>query len=100
MLEELFEEIDDIDIPEILSDLVSIPSYDSEQCVVEYIARRLSALGIRYEVTDVALDRQNLIASIGRGEGSLIFNTHTDTVPPGNIDDWSSPPLQLTRKGD
>jgi len=96
----LFDEIDKIDIPEILSDLVSIPSYENEQGVVEYIEKRLRKLGVEYEFTEVAPDRQNLIASIGDGEKSLIFNSHTDTVSPGNIENWDQSPYKLTRKGD
>jgi acetylornithine deacetylase/succinyl-diaminopimelate desuccinylase family protein len=93
------EKIDEIEILELLSDLVNIPSYDSEQRVVEYIAGRLQKIGVEYEITQVAPARQNLIASTGEGEKSLIFNTHTDTVPPGNMENWKHPPLKLTRDG-
>jgi acetylornithine deacetylase/succinyl-diaminopimelate desuccinylase family protein len=93
------EKIDGIEILELLSDLVNIPSYDSEQRVVEYIAGRLQKIGVEYEITQVAPARQNLIASAGEGEKSLIFNTHTDTVPPGNMENWKYPPLKLTRDG-
>ena len=100
MLERKFlDEIDEMDIPELLSALVSIPSYDSEQRVVEYIARRLEEIGIGCKTTEVTPTRQNLTASIGEGEKTLIFNTHTDTVPPGNIENWRKPPLKLTRDG-
>jgi acetylornithine deacetylase/succinyl-diaminopimelate desuccinylase family protein len=93
------EKIDEIEILELLSDLVNIPSYDSEQHLVEYIAGRLQKIGVEYEITQVAPGRQNLIASAGEGEKSLIFNTHTDTVPPGNMENWKYPPLKLTRDG-
>ena len=100
MLErKLLDEISKVEIPEILSDLVSIPSYDSEQRVVEYIARRLEKIGVEYEVTEVAPTRQNVTASIGEEGRTLILNTHTDTVPPGNIENWKEPPLKLTRSG-
>ena len=96
----LFDEIDKIDINGILSDLVSIPSYENEQGVVEYIEQRLRKLGVEYEFTEVAPGRQNLIASIGDGEKSLILNSHTDTVSPGNIENWDQSPYKLTKKGD
>jgi len=100
MLErKLLDEIDEMDIPELLSDLVSIPSYESEQRVVEYIARRLEEIGAGYEITEVAPTRQNLTASIGEGGKTLLFNTHTDTVPPGIMENWREPPLALTRHG-
>ncbi len=100
MLEEkVREKIDEIEIHRLLSDLVDISSYDSEQRVVEYITGRLQKIGAEYEITQVAPARQNLIASTGEGGKSLIFNTHTDTVPPGNMENWKYPPLKLTRDG-
>lgn len=96
----LFDEIDKIGILEILSDLVSIPSYENEQGVVEYIEQRLKKLNVEPEFTEVTYGRQNLIASIGKGEKSLIFNSHTDTISPGNIENWTKSPFKLTRKGD
>jgi acetylornithine deacetylase/succinyl-diaminopimelate desuccinylase family protein len=93
------EKIDEMEIPKLLSDLINVPSYDSEQRVVEYIAGRLQKIGVEYEITQVAPARQNLIASTGEGEKTLIFNTHTDTVPPGNMENWKYPPLKLTRDG-
>ncbi|MDQ1316925.1 MAG: family peptidase, partial [Candidatus Poribacteria bacterium] len=96
----LFDEIDKIDITAILSDMVSMPSHETEQGVVEYIEKRLRKLGVEYEFTEVTPGRQNLIASIGDGKKSLILNSHTDTVSPGNIENWTDSPYKLTRKGD
>jgi acetylornithine deacetylase/succinyl-diaminopimelate desuccinylase family protein len=95
----LSDEIDKINITEILSDMVSIPSYENEQGVVRYIEQRLKKLDVKLEFTEVAPDRPNLVASIGNGEKSLIFNSHTDTVSPGNIENWAKSPFKLTRKG-
>ncbi len=96
----ILDKIDKRDIIELLSDLVSMPSYDSEQRVVEYIAQRLDEINVEYEITEVAPARQNLTAFTGAGERSLIFNSHIDTVPPGNTENWKTPPLELTRSGD
>jgi len=93
-------EIDKISITEILSDMVSISSYENEQGVVRYVEQRLRKLDVELEFTEVAPNRSNLVASIGNGEKSLIFNSHTDTVSPGNIENWDQSPLKLTRKGD
>lgn len=98
--QKIFDEVDKIDIADVLSDLVKIPSYENEQGVVEYIENRLKKLNIRCEFTEIEPNRQNLIASIGDGEKSLIINSHTDTVPPGNMDNWNEYPLKLTKKGD
>ena len=99
MNKEILEEINKVDIPAILSDLVSFASFDSEQGVVGYLANRFDELDVEYKTTDVAPKRQNLIAQIGSGPKSLILNAHTDTVPPGNLDDWEHPPLKLTKRG-
>lgn len=96
----LLDKINKRDIVELLSDLVSIPSYDSEQGIVDYIARRLDGMNVGYEITEVAPARQNLTAFTGDGNRSLILNTHADTVPPGNIENWKGPPLELTRNGE
>lgn len=96
----LFDEIDRINIAQTLSDLVKIPSYESEQGVAEYIENRLRKLNVKCEWTEIEPNRQNLIASIGDGKKSLIINSHTDTVPPGNIENWNTHPLELTKKGD
>jgi acetylornithine deacetylase/succinyl-diaminopimelate desuccinylase family protein len=98
--QKLFDEIDNMNITEILSDLVSIPSYENEQGVVEYIEQRLKKLKADLEFTEVAPGRQNLTASIGDGEKNVILNSHTDTVSPGNIENWDQSPYKLTKKGD
>lgn len=98
-IREILNKIDGVEISSLLADLVSMPSYESEQEIVEYIARRLDKIGVSYEFTEVAPGRQNLIASTGAGEKSLIFNSHMDTVPPGNVENWKYPPLKLTVDG-
>lgn len=90
----LFDEINRIDIVSILSDLISISSYESEQGIIEYISQRLEKLRVKYEIHEVTPINHNLIASIGNEGKSLIFNTHTDTVPPGNINTWKYHPLE------
>jgi acetylornithine deacetylase/succinyl-diaminopimelate desuccinylase family protein len=96
----LSDEIDRINIIDILANLVSIPSYENEQGIVEYIEQRLRKLDVDLEFTEVTSGRKNLIASIGDGKKSLIFNSHTDTVSPGNIENWDQSPYKLTKKGD
>ena len=95
MLQKHFHEKD---ILKLLSDLVSIPSHDNERDIVDYIARRLKKLGVEYEVTEVVSNRENLTAFMGEGERSLILNTHTDTVPPGEAQDWKQSPFDLIKE--
>jgi len=98
--QKIFKEIEKKDAVKILSDMVSIPSYDSEKYVVEYLIQRMEKLGIKYKLTEVAPERHNLIAEIGEGKKSLILNSHTDTVSPGDTSKWTNHPLRLTQKND
>ena len=50
----------------------------------------------QYETMDFGDGRVNLLAQ--RGQPSLLFNVHLDTVPSG--DGWSVSPLELTRQHD
>ncbi len=90
--ERLLNEIDWIDITSILSDIISMGSFESEQEIVKYVSQRLEKLDVKYEIHDVTPINHNLIASIGNEGRSLIFNTHTDTVPPGDINAWKHHP--------
>lgn len=99
ILEEIQRDIDINEIKKLLSDIVEIPSYDQEQEVVDYLADRFGKIGVRCEFTQIEPKRQNLIASIGSGNRSLILNSHIDTVPPGDVDNWRTPPFKLTSKG-
>ncbi len=96
----LFDEVDQIDIISILSDLISISSYESEQGIIEYIGHRCQKLGVKYEIHEVTPINHNLIANIGNEGKSLIFNTHTDTVPPGDINSWKYNPFEPTIEDD
>lgn len=63
------------------------------------IGSRLQALGFTLE----RLDRNgvsNLWATFGTNGPMVCFAGHTDVVPVGNIDDWSSPPFIPTLTDD
>jgi acetylornithine deacetylase/succinyl-diaminopimelate desuccinylase-like protein len=45
-------------------------------------------------------ERPNLIYEIGRGTPKLLFASHMDTMPPGDLSRWSTDPYRLTRVGD
>jgi acetylornithine deacetylase/succinyl-diaminopimelate desuccinylase family protein len=92
-IEEVLREIGEQTVAELLSDLVRIPSHQSEAAVVDYLAERLSALGLASSTTLVEGEtRKNLVVGWGEGPHSLIFNTHMDTVPPGRRELWSHDP--------
>ncbi len=60
---------------------------------------RLEALGFTCE-TLIFGDTTNLWARRGNAAPVLCFAGHTDVVPPGNEDEWSSDPFEPTFKGE
>ena len=78
----------------LLQELVGIPSHENEGAVVDLLCGRFRERGIPFETRLVGPPgRANVIASWGRGEPSLILNSHMDTVAPGDPAGWQSPPL-------
>ncbi len=83
--------IDRKEVVDLLSDLVRIPSVyprmaggKGEAEVAHYLADRLRALGLTPKVTDVHPGRPNVLVTIPGQTGGrhLLFEAHTDTVPP------------------
>ncbi len=86
---------------ELLRDMVRIPSYGSEADVVKYLAKRFDRLGIPYRTRNIGeAGRENIVATWGDGEPSLIFNSHMDIVSPGNPEQWTHPPYGAEVVGD
>ena len=76
------------------SELISRASLtpDDAGCQQE-IARRLAAAGFEVEWFYCG-DVSNVLLTLGSGSPSFWFLGHTDIVPPGPDDDWSSPPFE------
>ena len=94
-----------------LSDLIAIPSIApssggvGEWDRVEWIVERARAMGLddveRFDVDDPTVPsgkRPNLVVWLRSADGPhdgprLLVVTHTDVVPPGNLDDWTGDPF-------
>ncbi len=85
--------IDRREVIELLSDLVRIPSVNprmgtgtGEGEIGRYLADRLRRLGLAPLVTEVQPGRPNVLATVpGKpGRPHLLFEAHTDTVPPSH----------------
>lgn len=59
----------------------------------QLIVERLLPLGFEAEWF-LCGDVTNVLVTRGRGEPALWFLGHTDVVPPGPLDDWTSPPFE------
>ena len=83
--------IDREEVIALLSDLVRIPSVrppwgagTGEAEIARYLSERFKALGLTPTVTDVQPGRPNVVVAVpGKAGGQrLLFEAHTDTVPP------------------
>jgi len=61
--------------------------------VMELIASRLRAASVDFQVLGDEPRKPNLIARLGAGRPELLFTSHMDTVPVGNVKAWRYPPL-------
>jgi succinyl-diaminopimelate desuccinylase len=84
------------DILDLTIDLVRRASLtpDDQGCQ-PLIAERLSRAGFAIEHLRYG-DVDNLWATHGSGAPVLVFLGHTDVVPPGPLDQWTSPPFTPT----
>ncbi|MGK8262815.1 ArgE/DapE family deacylase [Staphylococcus epidermidis] len=82
---------------EILSDIVSIKTVNSNELeVAQYFERLFSQYGIRSYIDIVADGRANLIATVGSSHPVIGISGHMDVVSEGNHDDWTYDPFTLT----
>jgi len=88
----------EIDPLELARDLIRRPSVTpADEGALDILQGALSGLGFactRLKFEDV----DNLYARIGENSPHLCFAGHTDVVPPGEIENWSSPPFDAALK--
>ena len=88
----------EIDPLELARDLIRRPSVTpADEGALDILQGALSGLGFactRLKFEDV----DNLYARIGERSPHLCFAGHTDVVPPGEIENWSSPPFDAALK--
>lgn len=71
--------------------LVRIKSYSGqEEEIIRFIEQKMKSLG--YD--EVMIDSMgNLLGRIGRGDKSILFDSHVDTVAVNDEDEWEFPPF-------
>jgi acetylornithine deacetylase/succinyl-diaminopimelate desuccinylase-like protein len=81
----------------ILADLVAIPSTYPPGDTTSIAAHCEAMLLPEYETEMVG--KGNLVARMGSGRPSIVFNAHADTVDVGNRAAWRTDPLKATLAG-
>ena len=87
---------------EVLRDLIQIRTENppgNELAAAQYVADRLSRVGVKAEIDQFAAHRANVCASIhGAGPGTTVLLTgHLDVVPAG--DGWTFDPYRAETRG-
>ena len=80
----------------LIRELIARPSVTPNDAgCLDLIAERLKPLGFRFERID-ANGVSNLWARKGDGGRLICFAGHTDVVPTGPLDQWTTPPFEPT----
>ncbi len=92
-----------MNVVELTKSLISCPSVTpNNEGVLDLLQKELTDMGFtcnRYLFSDTDTpDVDNLFAKIGGGAPHLCFGGHTDVVPVGDENAWSSNPFEATEK--
>ena len=84
-------------------EMIRIPSPNppgGEERISSYVQTQLDALGFKTQIVEPKQGRCNTLGVLpGSGDGrSLVYNGHMDTVPVGNLDNWTVDPLAADLK--
>jgi succinyl-diaminopimelate desuccinylase len=90
------------DAATLLAALIKCPSVTpAEGGTLSFLEGILERTGFKVERLTFSApgtpDVENLFASIGSGKPHLVFNGHTDVVPPGDETRWTHPPFAAER---
>ena len=84
-----------------LTRFVSIPSEsDNSEALataIDFIVTLSEDMGF---VTKSCCDGQVAVVELGQGHENLGILSHVDVVPPGDLEEWDTPPYEATIKGD
>jgi acetylornithine deacetylase/succinyl-diaminopimelate desuccinylase family protein len=87
------------DILDILSALIAIPSSyppGDTSTICAHMADRLDKAGYATEIVGKTQPVANVIARMGTGKPSVVFNAHADTIAMADLSDWQTDPFEAT----
>jgi succinyl-diaminopimelate desuccinylase len=93
--------IDRDEIVEIVCELVrhnTVNPPGNEYLCKEIVTRCMQQLGMQIATYEKEPGRTNIVGRTGRGAKSIGFVSHMDVVPPGELEQWDTPPFEPTIK--
>jgi acetylornithine deacetylase/succinyl-diaminopimelate desuccinylase family protein len=91
--------VDRDEIVQIVSELVRQDTTNppgNEYLCKEIVTDCLKRLGMEVSYYEKEPGRTNIVGRIGAGSKSIGFVSHMDVVPPGEIEQWQTPPFEPT----
>jgi acetylornithine deacetylase/succinyl-diaminopimelate desuccinylase family protein len=89
--------VDRDEIVNIVSELVRHDTTNppgNEHLCKDIVTRCMTSLGMKVSYNEKEPGRTNVVGRIGQGRKSIGFVSHMDVVPPGEIDQWETPPFE------
>jgi acetylornithine deacetylase/succinyl-diaminopimelate desuccinylase family protein len=68
----------------------------NEYLCKDIVTECIRSLGMDVSYYEKEAGRTNVVGRIGRGAKSIGFVSHMDVVPPGELDQWQTPPFEPT----
>jgi acetylornithine deacetylase/succinyl-diaminopimelate desuccinylase family protein len=91
--------IDRDEIVQIVCDLVrqnTVNPPGNEHLCKDIVTRCMQSLGMEVSFYEKEPGRTNVVGRIGSGSKSIGFVSHMDVVPPGELEQWNTPPFDPT----
>ncbi|HKA19697.1 MAG TPA: M20 family metallopeptidase [Blastocatellia bacterium] len=72
----------------------------NEYLCKQIVTRCMQSLGMEISYHEKEPGRTNVVGKIGTGSKSIGFVSHMDVVPPGELEQWETPPFEPTIRND
>lgn len=99
MMSKFSQHVDRDDIVRIVCELVrhnTVNPPGNEHLCKEIVTECMQSLGMDVSYHEKEPGRTNVVGRIGKGAKSIGFVSHMDVVPPGELDQWNTPPFEPT----
>src|SRR5215211_7109107 len=87
------------EIVDIVCELVRLDTVNpprNEYLCKAIVSQCMNSLGMEIAYYEKEPGRTNIVGRIGSGKKSIGFVSHMDVVPPGELDQWKTPPFEPT----